>query len=296
VPDSFAVTPNGYFHPSCVREVKRGEALLDGGRIRHVDGNIETVAACQFPHYSMRGEVMQGAISPSITHSWIVSESTTTSTSYGELTAQWVVPSAPTSADGEIIFYFPGMEDNNDIVTIIQPVLQYGASSAGGGNYWSIASWNCCASGTTYFSSLVNVNSGDTILGTMRSTCAAGVLSCGSWNITTEDVTTGGSTTLSGSPSQNQTFNWAFAGALEVYNVAQCSDYPPGAQMHFTALALYDYNFNQVATPAWSLNSWAAGETPQCNYGGLVNNAAEVTLYYGPHLGWLPAMLGLLLH
>ena len=27
--------------------------------------------------------------------------------------------------------------------------------------------------------------------------------------------------------SFGQTFNWAFGGVLEVYNVAQCSDYPP---------------------------------------------------------------------
>ena len=80
----------------------------------------------------------KAAKNPNITHSWIVSESVTTTSSYGFLSATWSVPPTPPSNDGQILFYFPGLEDINDMVTIIQPVLggmpispQRGASPVG---------------------------------------------------------------------------------------------------------------------------------------------------------------------
>jgi hypothetical protein len=36
VPDEYVLTPSGYFHPSCVRQLAAGETLLADGRIlRH---------------------------------------------------------------------------------------------------------------------------------------------------------------------------------------------------------------------------------------------------------------------
>lgn len=145
VPENYVITPNGYFHPSCVIEVKEKETLRADGQIQRVDGSIENVQACGYPHYTARGEMLIGAQPhgeagtgatppPTITHSWIESESTTTSSSFGELTANWVVPPAPTSSDGQTIYLFPGMEDSNDVISIIQPVLGYtkGSSPARG--------------------------------------------------------------------------------------------------------------------------------------------------------------------
>jgi hypothetical protein len=295
VPENYVITPNGYFHPSCVIEVKEKETVRADGNIQHVDGSIENVSACGYQHYTGRGEILTGAQphgetitgaspppfpssqswmpppAPS-SQGWIESESVTTGGSFGELTASWVVPPTPPSNDGQTLYFFPGMENSNDVISIIQPVLGY----TGG---WTIASWNCCVSGTTYHSSFVQVNPGDAILGTIRSTCAAGVLSCATWNITTEDETLGSSTTLSNSSSDGQTFNWAFGGVMEVYAVAKCTDYPANGGILFFGLGLYDYNFNQV-TPGWSFTNWSSGVTPQCDYGGAVDSSTEVTLDY----------------
>jgi uncharacterized repeat protein (TIGR03803 family) len=92
-------------------------------------------------------------------------------------------------------------------------------------------------------------------------------------------VSTGGSTTLSHTPSEGQTFNWAFAGALEVYNLVQCSDYPPNGALTFSDVALYDYNFDRISNPGWSITNDASGLTPQCGYGGQVA-ATQATLDY----------------
>ena len=43
VPDGYVITPSGYFHPSCVRQLAEGAALLADGRIiRHADGTTES--------------------------------------------------------------------------------------------------------------------------------------------------------------------------------------------------------------------------------------------------------------
>ncbi len=217
-----------------------------------------------------------GAGPPTISHSWIESASATTATSYGELVATWTVPPDPASDDGQTVFFFPGLEDFKDVVSILQPVLGWNNDF---GEAWSIASWNCCPHGITVESSPVSVSAGDEILGTMRSTCSAGTLSCATWNVISEDVSTGQSTTLSNTLSEGQTFNWAFAGALEVYNIAQCSDYPPNGFLTFSDLALYDDEFDQISDPSWSISNSASGLTPQCGYGGQVA-ATQVMLDY----------------
>jgi hypothetical protein len=55
----------------------------------------------------------------------------------------WTVPSNP-ATNGGTIFFFNGIEPSVQTY-ILQPVLQYGSSAAGGGNYWAIASWRQAA-------------------------------------------------------------------------------------------------------------------------------------------------------
>ncbi|MGA9543719.1 MAG: hypothetical protein WBQ85_09125 [Candidatus Sulfotelmatobacter sp.] len=284
VPDEYVITPFGYFHPSCVLHVAEGETLLADGRVlRHANGILENIPACAHPHYNASGEILAAGAekvgSPTVS-GWVESASVFTSTSYGEIVATWTVPPAPTSNNGQTVYFFPGLEDVDDVVSIVQPVLQYGSSDAGGGNYWAIASWNCCLSGTADYSSLVSVSPGDTIRGTIESACGAGTESCSTWNISTEDVTSGRSTTLSNTPSDGQTFNWAFGGVLEAYGITQCSDYPPNNLLNFSSIALYDYNFDLVS-PDWLALYWAPTETPQCGY-NLKTTAAQVTVDYEP--------------
>jgi hypothetical protein len=228
---------------------------------------------------------------PSFYHSWIVDESLTTSSSFGELAASWIVPSAPTSNDNQTLFFFPGMQESGtNTLSIIQPVLGWNADYT---DAWGIASWSCCYTdpnnpnegsgnngGTTFESSPVRVNTNDYINGTITSTCSAGTLSCPYWSITTEDVTSGQGTTMPQASSVGQTFNWAVAGALETYSIAQCSDYPPNGSIVFYNLALYDYNFDLISNPGWSLDNWSTGLTPQCSYGGQVNAQQQVILNY----------------
>ncbi|HEY9126461.1 MAG TPA: hypothetical protein VIM62_05000 [Acidobacteriaceae bacterium] len=285
VPAEFVITPYGYFHPSCVTRLDKGdEVRKDENVIRHANGAYDSIHVCGFPHFNNKGEKVSDTETadvkastvkqPTISHAWVEYSSVTTSSSYGELAAEWTVPPAPTTNNGQTVYLFPGMEDYADVVTIIQPVLGWNSDFA---SAWGIASWNCCKSGTVFEATPQRVNPGDTIYGAMWDTCAAGTLSCPTWDILTYDLTNGKYSELLNTSSQGQTFNWAFAGALEVYNIVQCSNYPPNGSISFHNLYLYNNSFNRIVSPNWSVSNTSSGLTPQCSYGGSISQQINLT-------------------
>jgi hypothetical protein len=273
VPDGYVVTPFGYYHPSCVVHLAKGDTVVnDGPAIQHADGTFDNIPACNYPRYTARGEVVTAGAAelPTISWSWIETIYATTNTSYGGVIETWNVPPNPTSHDGQTVYFFPGLEGG---LTILQPVLGWNADF---GNAWGIASWQAGAqgSGIAIESTPRRVSVGDLIVGEVMSNCSSGTLSCPTWFVMTEDAGKG-STTLPSTTSYGQTFYWAAAGTLEVYNLVQCSDYPSNGSLAFNG-ALYDNNFEPINVPGWSLEVWP-NLTPQCNYGGQV---AGVTLDY----------------
>jgi len=279
IPENYVITPFGYFHSSCVMHLGKGDAVRqDQSAIRHADGSFESIHACAYSHFDAKGEKVsfegKQVKAPAISHAWVEFASVTTSSSYGELVAYWTVPPSPSTNDGQTVYLFPGVEDYNDVVTIIQPVLGWNSDFA---SAWGIASWNCCVNGTVFESTPVRVNSGDTIEGYMWQACGAGVLSCASWDVVSYDVTSGNWTWLSNTSSHGQTFNWAFAGALEVYNISRCTDYPSNGSTSFYNLALYNDSYVKINNPGWSVSNWSSGLTPQCSYGGATPEQVNLT-------------------
>lgn len=287
VPADFVITPYGYFHPSCVMHLAKGDVVLkDEKAIKHADGSFDNIQACAYPTFNAKGEKLDLSTSqaevqsgssvkkPTISHAWVEFASVTTSSSYGELTAEWTVPPAPSANNGQTVYLFPGLEDINDVVSIIQPVLGWNSDFA---SAWGIASWNCCVAGSVFEATPVRVNSGDTIWGGLWDTCVTGTLSCPTWDVRTVDLTTGNSSEMLNTSSHGQTFNWAFAGALEVYNIVQCSDYPSNGSISFHNLSLYNDYFNLIPSPDWSVTNWSAGLTPQCGYGGSLAQQLNLT-------------------
>jgi hypothetical protein len=235
---------------------------------------------CAYPHYKADGEKVIGderaVDQPTISHAWVEYAGTTTTSAYGEIYANWNVPPAPATHDGQTVYLFNGLEDYNDVVTIIQPVLGWNSDYA---SAWGIASWNCCVTGTVFEATPAPVNSGDRIVGAVFDTCAAGTKTCSSWDIITLDETNGNYSELLDTSNFGQTFNWAFGGVLEVYNIAQCGDYPGGGgSLDFYEQYLFNDKFVQIAKPNWKVNNLSSGLTPQCNYGGSVPE--EVILTY----------------
>ena len=287
VPEGYVITPFGYFHPSCVMHLGNGdEVRQDEKSVRHANGTSDKIPLCAYSRYEANGEAVtgdkQGVKQTTIGHAWVEAAATKSSTSFGYLYAYWTVPPAPSKNDGQTVFLFPGMEADKDFpvvkgsnVTIIQPVLGWNRDYP---SAWGIASWNCCVTGTVFEAPPARVSSGDTILGYMFDTCSPGTLSCPTWDIVTWDLTSGKFSEMLNTSSFGQTFNWAFAGVLEVYNIVQCGDYPSNGSTSFYNLGLYDYRFIKIASPAWSVLNAAelaqekgepfSGLSPQCGYGG----------------------------
>ncbi len=289
VPDGYVITPFGYFHASCVQSLAKGDRILADGRMQRADGaTAQSAAVCTYAHYTRSGERIEpvsalsrkqpgspsAGASPEI-NGWLEVEGITTGSptvSYGGMTARWTVPPAPSAQDGQVLFFFPGLEDINDTQSILQPVLQWNSGQ------WSIASWNCCLNGIVTNSPGVNVSPGNRIYGSITSTCPAGTLTCATWNVLSLDLTTGESTTLGATPSDGQTFNWAFGGVLEPYYVISCEDFPPDGSFVFDQITVFNQNLKPIHNPQWG-GTFNSTDTPQCGFGASAD-PRKVTLDY----------------
>jgi hypothetical protein len=288
VPEGFVITPSGYFHPSCVVELAKGDVLhSDVKTIARANGTVENIKVCGYAHYRADGEKVIGderaSTTPNISHAWVEYAGVTSATGeYDFIYAFWNVPKAPTTNDGQTIYLFNGLEDFDDVVSIIQPVLGWNSDYS---DAWGIASWDCCLSGNTFEATPQSVSSGDLIYGYIFDTCGTGK-DCSTWDIITWDLTNGKFSQYTDAGSYGQVFNWAFGGVLEVYNIAQCGDYPDGPaddytgggpSMHFYNQGLYNAKWQKIAKPAWKIST-TSGLTPSCNYGGSLPE--EVILTY----------------
>ena len=279
VPENFVVTPFGYFHPSCVSRLAKGDVLLqDEGAIQRADGTYENIQECAYPHFESDGSKVVGDVRPSgdgksappyIGHSWIEYASIHESANYGQIYSEWDVPPGPTDNDGQILYFFNGLEQYTSDVTIIQPVLGWNADY---GSAWGIAAWNCCKKGTVQEATPASVNPGDHLEGYVFNNCSAGTTKCGSWTIVIVDQQNGSFSQLN-TKNFGQTFNWAFGGVLEVYYITRCGDYPSAEESGYSGgISFYNQsvlndNFDSI-TPAWTISNVSGGLTPQCSYGG----------------------------
>jgi hypothetical protein len=294
VPADYVITPSGYFHPSCVLQLKKAESFQDGV-LRHADGSTETIAPCLYPHYTPTGEAAPAGwreahkttsaqaeeadtTRPPAINGWVEDSNAFIATAFGEVVSNWTVPPMPLAREGQTLYFFPGLEPTSGPrLFIMQPVL-----ASRGGAPWQFESWNCCAAGIAVESNPINVKVGDTLVGTIAMTCAAGTEICPTWNVTSEDQTTNQSTELRGTPSEGEILGWGFGGVLEAYGVTQCADYPSNASLTINTL-MYDSNLNLVSGLEWSDAVTTA--LPQCNYAVSTTTtntgATNTTLTYG---------------
>src|SRR5205823_6555965 len=101
---------------------------------------------------------------------------------------------------------------------ILQPVLQWGVSAAGGGPYWSVASWFVDSSGHAFHTTLVPVSVGDVLVGEM-------LLTRRSENAFTYVAQFQGIAETSLEIQSADELVWCNE-TLEAYSITACSDYP----------------------------------------------------------------------
>ncbi len=163
------------------------------------------------------------------------------------LAGSWTVPQYP-AENGALIYLFNGIEPAGGS-WILQPVLQYGVSPAGGGDTWAVASW-LVSSNQALHSPLETVYPGNSIKGYMEMTGISG--NTKSWEVEAKDATTGADSYFSAHiPGQHWTS--AYAGVLEAYNVTSCAQFPSNHREMFRG-SVVDHGF-PVYTPPSSQGS-----------------------------------------
>ena len=262
--------PGELVRPDCVHQLPKG-ATIEIGTDGQTTGNV-TLNGALIAHYDACPEKpiitrasahtdSNSTHAPGTGNGWVESSSwnipLSSSDNIDYLGNTWKVPSYP-SMNGALIFLFNGIEPASE-AWILQPVLQYGVSPAGGGNYWAIASWLVSANGNAYVSPLETVYPGDTIFGATGLNSVSG--STLYWKTEAKDETTGAYSWLTAHVS-NQHWTLAFAGVLEAYNVSSCSQFPASGKVTFKN-SVVDHGFPYLDKGAG--NGWVGDIF---NYGG----------------------------
>jgi len=276
----YVITPFGYFHPSCVRTVGRSDIVLADGRVQHADGTRSPAHACGYARYTKNGSRIEPQMSstpaatppaadanrPPRADGWLEASWYRDKAPFGAISAHWLVPSAPASDVGQVLYYFPGLEDYKNIVSILQPVLGWNGFND---HTWTIASWNCCQGGNVDHSVPEPVATGDLIVGKIAGDCPAGQV-CSTWDIATIDKTSGRASTLKKTSGYGQTFDWAFAGVVEVYGVGACDHYSSNGFVDFSQVSLLNVEKKRIRNIRWAASGLLQAGAPVCNYGVTV--------------------------
>jgi hypothetical protein len=259
---------------------------LDGseGRVRKFGPARQVVADFgTIPQRPPDAPLMPGNVSllpgkvPALGSGWIVYAGWTNNTGSPIATFRttWVVPPQPATQSGQTIFLFNGIQNST---MIYQPVLQWGPSAAGGGNFWAVASWYADGQGGQAFhSQLIPVAAGAVLIGVMQLTGQSG--SNYSYNCSFQGIA---NTQL---PIQNvEQLTWANE-TLEAYGLTVCSDYPNTDKTGMTAISLQTNAGNPPL--AWSPVSAFTDCGQSCVVVSNSPTNGEVDLFYRIPLQWL---------
>jgi hypothetical protein len=289
--DQYEVTPVGRFHKSCIHEVKEGELVEGNGDISLKGRVIRHYDPCKFKAFPTQGSDRVPAASGWVEDVWTSAPPNAFGFNwFNSLSGTAVVPAVPGQWGGQALFFFTALV-NPSKPTIIQPVIQYGASAAGGsGYYWWIDVWYVDSNRNAHYASLQRVNSGDTISGILNAvpgTCSsAGVCK---WEMI---MLRNGVNTVSMQVQTNEAYTDAYKAVLEDYNVQHCSELeganlfgpPPAKNITYSNVSLKvpgptvnDFNDVTASVP-WFGEGYPT--TPQCSYSVSAPQPGSATLFF----------------
>jgi hypothetical protein len=256
IPKDHVLTPGGFRHRSMAHFVKKGQ------RIRRQLNVLNVMAENTDQPVASHGIASEDLPIPDLGSGWITYTSWTNDTGkpIATFSTQWAVPPVPQTASGQTIFLFNSIEDapQDDIV---QPVLQWGVSAAGGGDYWAIANWYVDHTGHAFYSTLQRVNQGDTLTGIVRLTSQTG-------NQFSYVSSFDGHPDLDLPVDGISELVWATE-TLEAYQISQCSDYPNSPDTAMSSISIT--NSDSAPVLAWQVSN----QVTDCNQSSIIVNAAN---------------------
>lgn len=236
----------------------------------HSDGTIvihESSPDCLKHVKSLRKAPHAPGAESIISNGWFnyASWYTPSSQNVGEFTATYTLPNFPSNPGSQNIYYFIGVQDNNQSnpLTILQPVIGYNQI---GGTGWTLSSWNCCPNGQVHQGNVVSgMGPGETILASIKQTSQSPstYTITGTWQGQNANLTV---------EVGQEFFNWPNV-TLEAYNINSCNQFMNGP-FTFSALSLKDTNGNPL-NPTWALSP--PGGKTACN-GQLTVSGSTITI------------------
>ncbi|KAF8313644.1 hypothetical protein DL93DRAFT_2167757 [Clavulina sp. PMI_390] len=273
-----AVTSKTALTPFGERPVANVHTVPAGGKIQHVGNQVQVVDAkgtllhvAENSGTKVRDEptpASKGSLPATLQNGWIAYAYwyNTGTSPIKSFTTTWTVPPIPATNNGQTLFTFNSIEPASGDA-IIQPVLQYGPSAAGGGAYYAVASWYLVGS-AVYHTTPVRVRPGQTLTGAIYLTGGSST----SYNYITS-FTNIPATSLNVFGAAQLV--WATE-TLEVYGVQYASDFSPGSTVFS--------NIN-IKTSAGTPNvAWTPVSSVQDNVVTTVNSQgatnAKITIKY----------------
>ena len=279
------LTPGGFRNPSLVKLIEPGHRLdFSGGNMRLMhDAGHEVADLGKLVTRAGNEPLMPRNVFrhpdriPALGSGWIVYAAWTNNTGHpvSRFSTSWVVPPAPSTDHGQTIFLFNGIQNST---MIYQPVLQWGPSAAGGGSYWSVASWYVDGQGGPAFhTNLVRVNPGDVLTGVMSLSGQSGANFSYNCNFT-------GIANTNLPISNVQQLTWCIE-TLEAYGAQQASDYP---ETNFTSMFNIDLQ-TSAGHPGvtWGAVNAVTDVGQSCRVISNANPGGDVDLYYTTRVGTL---------
>jgi hypothetical protein len=186
-------------------------------------------------------------------------------------TTSWTVPAVPRLQGSQTVFLFNGMQDGETASSyIIQPVLQWGASAAGGGKYWAVTNWYV-SSKQAFFGTLQTVTAGTKLQGVMTETGTTG----SNYNYTSAFV--GLPAAVNITVSNVPQAYWA-AETLEVYGVSVAGQYPNQTSMDFSGIQILKRSSNAVIK--WTPVAATGGALPSATVTSSKSPNGDVTINF----------------
>jgi hypothetical protein len=266
--NTHVATPGGFRPKSLVHLVEPGYVLRGGeGLVRKF--NVATNTLIELPYAMLRPRDIRGLNTGWVADAYWNGESTRSHIQ--SFSATWIVPPAPSSSDGQLIYLFNGLQNQGTVFGILQPVLQWGTSAAGGGEFWSISSWYALSNQQAFHTPAVTVEPGRILTGVVTQTGQYP----GLFNYRCEFQGIAG-TSLE--VEQIDELRIAYV-ALEAYQIAKCHNYPHTEKTTFSQM-----NLQLSAAPA--VANWSKDDliTDCGQHVGFINNSlvdGVVEIFYG---------------
>jgi len=262
-------TPHGDRPAACILEIPDGATFYESGNgltIEHVNGTKEWMAAhpsCHTDEVALRlggqrRDASLGAKSNSIVKvgQWMDNAGYTYNAGYQKFNGNYNIPADPVDGNGQILYYFIGLENTNDgPVNILQPVLGWQEG-------WTLASWACCPGNISTTSRTISgLRAGQLVKGNMERTGPS------TWRI---DSSVDGQTTTLTPRVGSYEYVWADV-TLEIYSISNCQQFSSGT-VHFTDMKLTGSNGVSV-TPMWTQPA-----STQCQGTTRIKDAASIDI------------------